>query len=195
MFPLISHKLGYKAQVVTYTIAELFKLIEKEADRTFDFRTLWNRQEISHATELQLEELAEAMYNHLISPDRDVQNVTEWAKREACWSEAKKLHLNLREAFKQELIWKTEQKNRESDARSIQKQLNQASAMIKVAEYGADGWKKVLAWGLDAKIFTPMEISLLKTAVEMENSKFPSERQCARILQILEKARMESYPG
>lgn len=101
----------------------------------------------------------------------------------------------MREDFKQELIWKTEQKNRESDARSIQKQLNQASAMIKVAEYGADGWKKVLAWGLDAKIFTPMEISLLKTAVEMENSKFPSERQCARILQILEKARMESYPG
>ena len=91
--------------------------------------------------------------------------------------------------------WKTEQKNRESDARSIQKQLNQARAMIKVAKYGADGWKKVLAWGLDAKIFTPMEISLLKTAVEMENSKFPSERQCARILQILEKARMESYPG
>ena len=189
------YEMGYKAQVVTYTIAELFKLIEKEADRTFDFRTLWNRQEISHATELQLEELAEAMYNHLISPDRGVQNVTEWAKREACWSEAKKLHLNLREDFKQELIWKTEQKNRESDARSIQKQLNQASAMIKVAEYGADGWKKVLAWGLDAKIFTPMEISLLKTAVEMENSKFPSERQCARILQILEKARMESYPG
>ena len=64
-----------------------------------------------------------------------------------------------------------------------------------IRDSGAAGWKKVLTWGLDAKIFTPMEISLLKTAIEMENGKFPSERQCARILQILEKARMESYPG
>ena len=100
----------------------------------------------------------------------------------------------MREDFKEEQIWKTEQKNRESDARSIQKQLNQATAMIKVAEYGVDSWKKLLAWGVEAKIFTPIEISFLKTAIQMEQGKFPSERQCAKILQILEKARLESYP-
>ena len=77
------YEMGYKAQVVAYTLAYLFYRIGTECpDCAFDFKTVWNQQNVSHATEMELGKIAEAMYYHLVSPNREVQNVTEWAKRE-----------------------------------------------------------------------------------------------------------------
>lgn len=190
------YEMGYKAQVVTYTLSYLFYQIGKECpDRVFDFRAVWTQQGVSHATEVELERIAEAMYNHLVSPDREVQNVTEWAKREACWKKAKDISIPLSEQFKKELASVTEEAEAKKSARKEQKQENSASAMIQVAEFGIDNWKALLTWGVQNRVFTPQDISFLKAAIAMETGKFPSEKQCARILQVLAKAREESYPG
>lgn len=190
------YEMGYKAQVVTYTLSYLFYQIGKECpDRVFDFRAVWTQQGVSHATEVELERIAEAMYNHLVSPDREVQNVTEWAKREACWKKAKDISVPLSEQFKKELASVTEEAEAKKSARKEQKQENSASAMIQVAEFGIDNWKALLTWGVQNRVFTPQDISFLKAAIAMETGKFPSEKQCARILQVLAKAREESYPG
>lgn len=190
------YEMGYKAQVVTYTLSYLFHQIGKECpDRVFDFRSVWTQQRVSHATEVELERIAEAMYNHLIAPDREVQNVTEWAKREACWKKAKDISVLLSEQFKKELASATEEAEAKKSARKEQKKENSASAMIQVAEFGIDNWKRLLTWGIQNRVFTPQDISFLKTAIAMETGKFPSEKQCARILQVLAKAREESYPG
>ena len=187
--------MGYKAQVVTYTLAYLFYQIGKECpDRAFDFKTVWNQQGVSHATEMELEKIAEAMYYHLVSPDREVQNVTEWAKREACWKKAKAISISLGSKFKKELLSTAEEAEAKKNARHEQKQENSASAMIQVAEYGIENWKALLTWGIQNRIFNPQEISFLKVAIAMETGKFPSEKQCGRILQVLAKAREESWP-
>ena len=190
------YEMGYKAQVVTYTLSYLFYRIGKECpDRVVDFRVVWTQQGVSHATEVELERIAEAMYKHLVSPDREVQNVTEWAKREACWKKAKDISVPLSEQFKKELASVTEEAEAKKSARKEQKQENSASAMIQVAEFGIDNWKALLTWGIQNRVFTPQDISFLKAAIAMETGKFPSEKQCARILQVLAKAREESYPG
>lgn len=190
------YEMGYKAQVVTYTLSYLFYRIGKECpDCVFDFRAVWTQQGVSHATEVELDRIAEAMYNHLVSPDREVQNVTEWAKREVCWKKAKDISVPLSEQFKKELASVSEEAEAKKSARKEQKQENSASAMIQVAEFGIDNWKALLTWGIQNRVFTPQEISFLKVAIAMETGKFPSEKQCARILQVLAKAREESYPG
>ena len=134
------------------------------------------------------------MYSHLISPDREVQNVTEWAKREACWKKARSIAIPLGSQFKKELVSIEEEATAKKNARQEQKQENSASAMIQVAEYGVENWKALLSWGIQNRIFTPQEISFLKAAIAMESGKFPSEKQCGRILQVLAKAREESWP-
>ena len=139
--------------------------------------------------------IAEAMYNHLVSDHREVQNVTEWAKRESCWKQAKEIHVSFSEQFVKELAYASDDYEEKKQAKKEQRQENNASAMIKVADYGVENWKKVLEWGISNRIFNPQEISFLKSAIAMETGKFPSEKQCSRILQILEKAREESYPG
>ena len=189
------YEMGYKAQVVAYTLAYLFYRIGTECpDCAFDFKTVWNQQNVSHATEMELGKIAEAMYYHLVSPNREVQNVTEWAKREACWKKAKTISLPLSANFKKELVSSEEDAEAKKSARQEQKQENSASAMIQVAEYGIENWKALLTWGIQNRIFNPQEISFLKAAISMESGKFPSEKQCGRILQVLEKAREESWP-
>lgn len=189
------YEMGYKAQVVTYALAYLFHRISVECpDCVFDFKAVWNQQGVSHTTEIELEKIAEAMYNHLVAPDREVQNVTEWAKREACWKKAKAISVPLSAKFKKELSSTAEEAEAKRNAKQEQKQENSASAMIQVAEYGLDNWKALLAWGIQNRIFNPQDISFIKAAIAMETGKFPSEKQCARILQVLEKAREESWP-
>ncbi len=188
------YEMGYKAQVVTYTLSYLFYAIDNHSDvLALDFRSIWNKQDISHALELQLESIAEAMYNHLVSSTREVENVTEWAKREACWKKAKQIDIALSGEFVSELVSKSEEKEDNRVAGKEQKLYNFASAMIQVADYGTEGWKKLLDWGTANHVFTPQDISFLRVAITIEKGKFPSEKQCLRIMQVLEKARSEGF--
>ena len=188
------YEMGYKAQVVTYALSYLFHAIEKQDDSlALDYRSIWNNQGVSHALELQIEQIAEAMYNHLVSPSREVENVTEWAKREACWKKAKQIDVPLSNEFLAELVLKREEKEDNRAAGKEQKLQNSASTMIQVANYGVVGWKALLEWGTAEHIFTPQDISFLRVAIAMEQGKFPSEKQCAKIMQVLEKARTEGY--
>lgn len=190
------YDMGYKAQVVTYALSYLFYQIGRVCpDRVLDFKSIWNQQKASHETELLLGKIAEAMYYHLISENREVQNVTEWAKRETCWKKAKEIDIPLSDQFIKELAFAADEKDETKQARNEQRQVNSASAMIQVAEYGIENWKAVLNWGIANRVFTPQDISFLKAAIAMESGKFPSEKQCARILKVLEKAREESFPS
>lgn len=190
------YDMGYKAQVVTYALSYLFYQIGRVCpDRVLDFKSIWNQQKASHETELLLGKIAEAMYYHLISENREVQNVTEWAKRETCWKKAKEIDIPLSDQFIKELAFAADEKDETKQARNEQRQVNSASAMIQVAEYGIENWEAVLNWGIANRVFTPQDISFLKAAIAMESGKFPSEKQCARILKVLEKAREESFPS
>ena len=190
------YEMGYKAQVVTYALSYLFYVIEQNPeDVSLDFRSIWNKQDVSHVLEVQLEKIAEAMYNHLVSPNRDVENVTEWAKREACWKKAKQLDVTLSKEFLSELVSKREEKEDKKAAGKEQKLYNSASMMIEVVNYGVENWKDLLAWGTDNHIFTPQDISFLRVAVAMEKGKIPTEKQCPKIIQVLEKAKAEGYSG
>lgn len=190
------YEMGYKAQVVTYALSYLFYVIEQNPeDVSLDFRSIWNKQDVSHVLEVQLEKIAEAMYNHLVSPNRDVENVTEWAKREACWKKAKQLDVTLSKEFLSELVSKSEEKEDKKAAGKEQKLYNSASMMIEVVNYGVENWKDLLAWGTDNHIFTPQDISFLRVAVAMEKGKIPTEKQCPKIIQVLEKAKAEGYSG
>ena len=189
------YEMGYKAQIVTYALSYLFYTIDsKYPNKALDFKTIWNTQSISHALELELERIAEGMYNHLVSPHREVENVTEWAKRESCWKKAQEVDIELSEDVVLELISKTEAQEDNRAARKEQKDDNEVMIMKLVAEYGVDKWKQLLDWGMSNHIFNSQDISFIRVAISMETGRFPSSKQCMKIKQVLEKAREEGYP-
>lgn len=186
---------GYKAQVNTYTLSWLFYLIQKDYSQyAFNFRDVWNKQRVSDELKIQLESLAEKVFYHLTNPNRLVQNVTEWAKRADCWGKLKEMDFQLSPALVRWLVPKEAVSEQEKDAKVEQKEISKANAMIQVANYGVENWKKVQKWGIENNIFSATDLSFLKAAIAMEKGKFPTDRQCVKILGVLQKARDESYP-
>lgn len=189
------YEAGYKANIIAYSLSLLFYTIKtRYPDKAFNFKNIWLRQRLSDALTSQVIAFAKVAYDFLISPNREVQNVTEWAKRENCWKKAKELELVLQADFVKELLNKeTEIEDAKNDKKD-QRENNKISAIIQVANYGVDFWKELIVWGTTNKVLNPIEIDFINTAVAMERGKMPSEKQCARVLEILDRARLESFP-
>ena len=78
---------GYRANIVTYTIAILHKLIQTQFPKKYlDLMGIWTRQAIPDVVQNILIELSECVYERLTDPKRSVENVTQWCKREGCWN-------------------------------------------------------------------------------------------------------------
>lgn len=187
---------GYKAQVNTYTLSWLFWLIHQQCpDKEMDLKRIWQKQEISRSTEKQLEELAEECYVFLTDPKRGVQNVTEWAKKAECWEKMKKKSFAFHSEFIDELVDTEIVKQERHEAKKEQKEINKVNAMIAVVQYGIQKWEKVLEWTRGNPVLTPKETSILMNCVKaLKKGKTPSDRQSVCLLEILDKARNESYP-
>ena len=78
----------------------------------------------------------------------------------------------------------------------MQKQDNNISVMEEVTNYGVENWNALLKWSIENKILIPQDISFLEAFIAgLKRGKLPSsEKQYQKIIKILEKARMESYP-
>lgn len=186
---------SYKANIVAYAIAKILYTVKKDyPDRTIAFKNIWQKQTLSAAWIHQIEDASYAMYQHLISEKRDIENVTEWAKRERCWEAAKKLPYKLQPAFVSELQSQYDAAQEKKNARGDQRLANQLNVLVEVVEYGVDGWTDLLNWLKTHPVVSPSEKNMIKLAQKMDGGLVTSERQCAKLLKILEKCRTEGYP-
>ncbi len=73
---------GYKANIVTYTVAWLSYLTRERVD----LEGVWENQRPSEKVRAAMLELSKAVWDHLNHPPPYAKNLSEWAKREACWT-------------------------------------------------------------------------------------------------------------
>lgn len=85
---------GYRAQTVTYSIAYLSYYIS-QMKRFLNFDLIWEKQELPAELTKVLEEITEYVYEAITHPPAGSANISQWAKREACWEKVKNLDLEL----------------------------------------------------------------------------------------------------
>ncbi len=73
---------GYKANIVTYTLAWLSHL----TGQRIDLERVWEDQRPSEEVRAAMSELSKAVWDHLNHPPPYAKNLSEWAKRGACWT-------------------------------------------------------------------------------------------------------------
>ncbi|MBC3887804.1 AIPR protein [Acetobacterium paludosum] len=185
---------GYKANIVTYAMSWFKHLVEKQyPQKTFDLQKVWKTQELTDALKLQLLQISEYVSSYITDDAREVLNVTEWCKKENCWTCLKEKSFEIdKEAVKGYLISIGDAKDIAKIERKVQKMVNGIEAQKQVVGLGVNYWKKIATWGLDKNLFSPKEMSLLKTAIEME-IKLPTEKQCASVLEIKGKSENEGF--
>ena len=179
---------GYRANIITYTIAK-FSNIVKNSGNFIDFTTIWKKQDLSQCMKDELLILAEKI-NFTITDTEE--NVGSYCKKRICWDNVKSLNYELSNEMKKELKDSTDHVTEKVEARTKQKSLNKINTQIEVINRGLKYWTAMYTWADNEKIFTDKEMSILGTTLRMMTNP-PSEKQCAIILKIEEKALIDGF--
>ena len=182
---------GYRANVVAYTIAKIAHDVADQ-ERAVDFDSVWRRQSQGAALDGAIAIVAEQVHEVLINPPAGISNVTEWAKKQACWERVRRLVIDWPDPFLEGLISAQEQRDTARTARREQRELNGIEAQIAVVNAGGQFWSDALAWGQARGLLTPMETGILGASARVP-TRTPTEKQSSKAIEILGKLRSEGY--
>ncbi|BAO44981.1 AIPR family protein [Thiolapillus brandeum] len=182
---------GYRANIVAYAISKIAHDVIK-MEKSVDFSRIWEQQLISQEMEKALVEVSKIVHDILIEPPMGIRNVTEWAKKQACWERVKNVDVEWPSGFLEELIGKDDVASRKRDGRKDQKILNGIEAQTAVVKGGNEFWRSVASWGEEYGFLTEKEIGVLKIAGSIP-SKIPTENQALVCIDIFERLRKEGF--
>jgi AIPR protein len=184
---------GYRANIVAYTIAVLSE-ITKRHKKSIDFLRIWNAQGINGTLEQALIVIAAAVNGDIVKPTHGISNISEWCKKDACWtriqSEISSIEAELPGEFWSELVSLEDSTSEAKSAKKAQKIDNGIGDQRRVIGIPASEWKKLQLLLTSKRLLSPKEEGILSIAVQMP-VKIPTEKQCAVLLDIIEKGRSE----
>ncbi len=189
---------GYRANIVAYAIAIICETC-RQRKKSVDFLDIWNAQSLTSTLVETLGVAAKFAHDSIVQTPPGISNVTEWCKKDACWtgleSKIGELEASFPSGFLESLISLTEQAAKMKDAQKTQKIDNAIDAQKRSVEIGADQWRTI-SQGLSEKgALSPKEVGILKIAQQIPR-RIPTEKQSVVLMDILEKARAEGlYVG
>ena len=179
---------GYKANIVTYTLAKFAQLVAA-ADRYIDYVSIWKKQGLSSAMEAQLLAIASLINDKITDTEL---NVTQYCKQEVCWQRVEEMKISLSKELRAELLECEANQEEEIHAVRDQKMLKGIEAQVYVVERGAKYWNSIILWGGDTKALTENDHGFLAVAARIP-AQIPTEKQCERILEIERRAIKEGF--
>lgn len=86
---------GYKANIVTYSIAWLVNHLKLEREQAIDLQAIWNQQELPDELATILLYVAQKVASAIKETPEGIRNVSEYAKQQQCWAKISKLEIPL----------------------------------------------------------------------------------------------------
>jgi hypothetical protein len=176
---------GYRANIVTYAIAKVVHDADSRG-QVLDLDSIWRMQRVHVELERALLAAAEAANDVITNPPAGIRNMSEWAKKQACWSELSKREVSYGAGFEVVLIDPEAAKAVKRDRRRENQEADGIEAQRMVVDQGAEYWSQWLAYGQSARQLSSKESGILQ-ACTMLPSRIPSERQSIVALEIAEK--------
>ena len=184
---------GYRANIVAYTLAVLSD-ITKHRKESIDFLGIWNAQKVDPVLEGAIAVVAGVVNDDIIRPPQGISNISEWCKKEACWTRMQArtdAFANLLPSeFYDRLVPQDDQAAIVKTAKQTQRIDDGIEAQRKVLAVPATEWARIHQSLLEKDLLTPKEDGVLRVAIQIP-SKLPTEKQSVVLLDILHKGRME----
>jgi hypothetical protein len=177
---------GYRANVVTYTLAKLRHMVLTQAKGSeLDLGRVWDEQSIPDALASQVRRIAQSVFKVLTHSSRPKENVTEWAKMPTCWSKVEDLDLLLDdEVLASDAVTQA--------LRSIQPAGAGAFALSAVLAIPGSEWSAIRDWGMQNNLLTKVDSDMLRAASRIPRFA-PSAKDCEKILRIKNKLVSSGY--
>lgn len=184
---------GYRANIVAYTLSMLGE-VTKHRKVTVDYQRIWSAQAIDDVLSEALVTIATAVNEDITRPPQGISNISEWCKREGCWTrlldQADLIVELLPDEFWAALASADDNRHEAKTARQTQKIDNGIEVQRQVFEVPSAQWSTILREGSSRRLLTPKEMGVLQIAAQMP-AKIPTERQSAILIEILGKAQQE----
>ena len=182
---------GYRANIVTYGIAKLVHDAES-LEKVPDLDRVWNEQSVPEGMLRALLVACETAADVITDPQSGVRNITEWAKKQACWGGVMRASAAYDEDLADQLIELDEAKAAQRGSRRDEAMVSGIEAQAKVIELGSVFWSRLRQWAAPNRSFSLKDDGILKACSQLER-RLPSERQCVLAVAILDRAREEGY--
>lgn len=184
---------GYRANIVAYTLTALGELTSRRGS-CIDFLGIWNAQGIGAVLESAIAVASGVVNEDIIRPPAGISNVSEWCKREACWTRIQNrigdIERLLPSEFNDQLLSLADQAAETRSARQTQKIDDGIEAQGRVLAVPAGEWARLRRALLERGLLTPKEAGILGVAMQIP-AKLPTEKQCTVLLEVLGRGRAE----
>ena len=186
---------GYRAQIVTYSIALLSKLLSKQyPNYTLDFQRIWRDQKIHSVILDEMTNISSYVNTSINDPNRETINVTQWCKRSECW---KRMQANCTYVLNNNILdWcisRDDELAERASARRELRQDNDIAAELEVFNYGAENWKRAHLFARERNIILlSKESSALKYAEQIPKT-IPTTAQAKVLLNLRERLLNEGF--
>lgn len=180
---------AYRANVVTYSIAKLSYMLEKDG-KTLDLNKIWTEQGISASLEIQIADIAKIVH-YVITVDSAGQNVTQFCKKAECWERVMNARAFLNEDIRSCVVRETEEMTHLRQKRQTLKPKGDVH-LIEVVNLGEQYWREIYAWGVENGYLNSKDRDIMRTAMNLQRKR-PSEKQAKYILDLRRHLIDEGY--
>ena len=186
---------GYRAQIVTYSIALFSKLFSKQYPKhAIDFQRIWKTQTIPKQIIREFVSITKFVNESINDPNRGTVNVTQWCKRAECWKRMQEsCNYRIDESIIDCCISHDEELSERAFARSDSKK--EAGIMVEtmVFNYGAENWRRLHDFIIERKlVVTPDTLKAIVIAEQLP-VKIPNSYQAKLLGNLLDTALNEGF--
>lgn len=179
---------GYRANIVAYSLAALGECC-KNAGKTFDFDSIWLKQDIPLKLVMVIKKIAFFVNEKLMNPPAQFKNITEWAKKELCWSSIKTdlpiVMENIEHLLSGLVVDSDTDMHIKKTAKAEQIIDTSIDAQRRVLQFGKENWKPLAADALKNEMLSVKEMNILTKTIFAD--KIPSGSQAKILAKILDR--------
>ena len=176
---------GFRANIVTYSIAKVVHDATQKK-RLVDLDLVWRSQCVSAELVAALTLSAIEAQAVLTSPAEGIRNITEWAKKQACWQRLSDKKLSYDRKFTKVLISPDVADDTARAAKKEDAVDESVQTQIEVHKLGAAFWAEAGNWSKEKGVLGHRDLGVISTCAAIPH-KLPSERQCVIAMAALEK--------
>lgn len=174
---------SYGANVVTYMMA----LLSERCGTSIDLGWIWDSQEASQELQKVFANWAPLIHAEIVE-SAGSRNVTEWCKKEDCWTEVRSLNLPLPEVLPPEFV------SVDSVAAEVEHAVidEEEQLVALCASLGAQTWARIVAWATSSPEVQDFDRKVAHTLSGYAMNgwvKMPSLKQALRGARVLSAAR------
>lgn len=182
---------GYKANLVTYTIARLAYTTEQ----LIDLDQIWNKQEISEVLKNAIAEYSKLAFKHITNAPIGNTNVTQWCKRKECWYTFRSTYILPSQGLMNELTAHGKVKSEAIIDNRVEEPSEAEKAMIeKIKQTDYLLWIKIAAWSKETNKLQSWQRTIsYQIGNLIRRKRVPSVKQATQAVKILQDARYYGF--